>query len=54
MCTVYKLLFPLKTPVIDVLQRHLQIIMKDRRKERKINIPAAKICAMDIQTVTEL
>lgn len=54
MCTVSKLVFPLKTPVIDVLQRHLQIIMKDKRKERKRNIPEAKICAMDIQTVTEL
>lgn len=30
MCTVRKLAFPLKTPVIDVLQRHLQIIMKDK------------------------
>lgn len=35
MCTVHKLAFPLKTPVIDVLQRHWQIIMKDKRKKRK-------------------
>lgn len=35
MCIVQKFAFPLKTPVIGILQRHLRIIMKDKRKKRK-------------------